>query len=308
MNQSSYLRDLSSTEEHNKYVCDSNNTVKEKLSQYGVAIIPSLLDENECENLVTGMWNYLEHISANWTLPISRKDNSTWAQMIDNLFLIKGFLNKYWKCGHYQSVWDVRQNPKVVSVFAQLLNCECGDLLASFDGVSFGAPPEITNRGWQKKSVLPIHTDGKPEETDLFQSWVTGLDVEEGDATLAFLEGSNNYYDLINKKYDIVDGSDWYTRLNKQIFEELCAMCPLKRITCPRGSLVIWSSKTLHCGVQPLKSRPHPHFRCVVYLCYGLKSKCSKKDLVKKKKAFTELRMTMHNPVKVYLNSKTPRT
>ena len=41
------------------------------------------------------------------------------------------------------------------------------------------------------------------------------LDVEEGDATLAFYEKSNRYHKEFSEKFKITDKSDWY-KLNKK--------------------------------------------------------------------------------------------
>jgi len=44
--------------------------------------------------------------------------------------------------------WNVRQNPKVVDVFAKIWNVKLEDLLVSFDGASIQLPPEITGFGF----------------------------------------------------------------------------------------------------------------------------------------------------------------
>ena len=103
-------------------------------------------------------------------------------------------LFQHWKIGHSQHVWDVRQNPKVVDTFAKIWSCNPEDLLVSFDGASFHLPPENTNRGWFNKQWF--HTDQSFTRNDFecIQSWITSLDVEEGDATLSFMESSHLYH------------------------------------------------------------------------------------------------------------------
>ena len=44
--------------EYEKYVC-SKETLEQTITEYGVAIIPNVLDENECENMVNGIWDFL---------------------------------------------------------------------------------------------------------------------------------------------------------------------------------------------------------------------------------------------------------
>ena len=51
--------------EFEKYCTDDKNILK-ILDIYGVAIIPNLINNNECEKINDGIWNYFEHVSKNW--------------------------------------------------------------------------------------------------------------------------------------------------------------------------------------------------------------------------------------------------
>ena len=44
-------------------------------------------------------------------------------------------LIQYHSVGHAQVSWDVRQNPKIVDIFAHFWKCEPEELLVSFDGL-----------------------------------------------------------------------------------------------------------------------------------------------------------------------------
>ena len=70
--------------EYEKYICDKNNLL-ETINKYGVAIIPKLLDEKECENIVSGFWDFFEYITQKWDKPVSRNNKETWEQ-IYNLY------------------------------------------------------------------------------------------------------------------------------------------------------------------------------------------------------------------------------
>jgi len=82
----------------------------------------------------------------------------------------------------------------------------------------------------------------------------------------------------------------------------------LKKIKCPKGSLVLWDSRTIHCGIEPLKNRKNPNFRAIIYLCYLPRSLATSKQLEKKIKAFETLRTTSHWPCNIKLNNINPRT
>ena len=97
-------------------------TVKQKLTKYGVAIIPNLLNQDECEMMKTGMWNYLEHVSQNWETPLDRDNNKTWREF-SNLYPKHSMLLQHFEIGHAQMIWNLRQNPKCTNVFTKIWDC-----------------------------------------------------------------------------------------------------------------------------------------------------------------------------------------
>ena len=140
------------------------------------------------------------------------------------------------------------------------------------------------------------------------QCWATGLNVERGDATLTVYEGSHKFQKEFAEKFEVKDKSDWY-KLTKE--EELFYTekgCKKVNIMCPKGSLVFWDSRTIHCGTEARKNRKNKKFRCVVYLCYQPRSQITPALLRKKVKAFNDLRTTNHWPAKPKLFGKNPRT
>ena len=293
--------------EFDKFVC-TKETLEETINRFGVAIIPNVLDEKECDNMVSGIWEYFEYISQLWKCPLNRGDKKTWREFY-KLYPLHSMLVQHWGVGHTQASWDVRQNIKIVEVFAYFWKCSVEELLVSFDGLSFNLPPEETNKGWNRNNTW-YHTDQSFTNSDFkcLQSWVTGLDVNEGDATLSFLEGSNKYHTDFKNKYNITDKKDWY-KLSKE--EQLFYTergCNITNIKCPKGSMVFWDSRTIHCGIEPSIKRQHPNFRAVIYLCYMPRALASEASLKKKQKAFNELRTTSHYPCNIKLFPKTPRT
>ena len=219
-------------------------------------------------------------------------------------------LVQQWGVGHAQVSWDLRQKEKIVDIFAHFWECNKEDLLCSFDGLSFNFPPEDTKRGWFKNNTW-YHADQSfsRQEFECVQSWVTGLDVEDGDATLTVYEGSHKFQKEFTEKFENAKKKhDWY-KLND--FEELFYIqkgCRRVNIMCPKGSLVFWDSRTIHCGTEARKNRNNPKFRSVIYLCYQPREKASAAILRKRIKAFKELRTTNHWPTRPKLFPKKPRT
>lgn len=293
--------------EYLKYCCNKE-TLRDTIDTFGVAIIPNVLSDKECEKMVSGIWDFFEHITQEWIMPIKRGEEKSWVGFY-KLYPMHSMLVQHWGVGHAQVSWDLRQNEKIIEIFAHFWSCAPKELLVSFDGLSFNLPPEVTKRGWNKQNTW-YHTDQTytQNEFQCIQSWVTGLDVNDGDATLSFMEGSNKFHKECAEKYELKDKGNWY-KLNKEqeqfYFDKGCAY---KNIKCPKGSLVLWDSRTIHCGVEALKTRKKPNFRAIVYLCYMPRKVCSKKSLIKKQKTFEELRTTSHWPSKPTLFGKNPRT
>ena len=293
--------------EYTKYCCNKE-TLRETIDKFGVAIIPNVLDEKECENIVNGLWDYFEHISQSWNIPLSRNNKDSLREFY-KLFPLHSMLVQHWNVGHAQVSWDVRQNSKIIDIFAYFWGCTPEELLVSFDGVSFNPPPEFTNKGWNRNNTW-YHTDQSYTRNDFecIQSWVTGLDVNDGDATLSIMEGSNRYHREFAEEYKKTDKEDWYRLTKEEEQFYINKGCSYKNIKCPKGSLVFWDSRTIHCGAEAYKTRSEPNFRSIVYVCYTPRKLCSKANLKKKQKAFDELRTTNHYPCKPKLFSKFPRT
>jgi ectoine hydroxylase-related dioxygenase (phytanoyl-CoA dioxygenase family) len=183
------------------------------------------------------------------------------------------------------------------------------ELLVSFDGLSFNLPPEITKRGWNRGNTW-YHTDQSFTNADFscVQSFITGMDINEYDATFSFFEGSHRFHSKFKDQFKITDKSNWY-KLNKDqetFYFDLG--CSIKKIICSKGSLVLWDSRTIHCGIEAESRRKVPNVRAIIYLSYMRRIDSDKKNLEKKPKAFNELRTTTHYAHKVKLFGKSPRT
>lgn len=290
-----------------KYITNIND-LKKTLEKYGVAIIPKVINSNECKNMINNIWDYFEYITKSSEKPIKKENKETWREFY-NLYPLHSMLFQYFNVGHCKAVWDIRQNPKILKIFSKLWNTKPEDLLVSFDGLSFNPPPEETNRGWNRNNTW-YHSDQsfQRNEFECIQSWITGLDVEEGDATLSFFESSHKFHKDFKEEFEIKDKTDWY-KLNKE--EEKFYFdkgCEIKKIMCPKGSLVLWDSRTIHCGVEAHKGRINKKWRSVIYLCYHPRDLSDEKQIKKKQKAFNELRTTCHWPAKIKLFPNKPRT
>ncbi len=288
-----------------KYFTTPDN-LKATLEQYGVAIIPDILTAEECLVMLSGMWDYFEHLTSKWVMPLNRNDKATWREFY-KLYPLHSMLIQHWQVGHAQVSWNIRQNLKVIECYAKLWGTD--ELLVSFDGMSFNLPPEDMNKGWFRDNWFHTDQSYTRNKFECVQSWITALDVEEGDATLAVLEGSHKYHADFQKKYNIQNKSDWY-KLSKEeeLFYTIENKCELVRIMCPKGSMVFWSSQTIHSGSEALKGRLYPKLRAIIYLCYSPRETSSSANIKKRIKAFEDLRTTNHWPQKCKMFAKHPRS
>ena len=290
-----------------KYFTDSQH-LRETIEQYGVAIIPNVLSVPECSKSIDEMWDYFEYITSKMENPLQRNEQKTWNTFY-NLFPLHSMLIQYWGVGHAQFAWNLRKNKKILDIYAQFWGVEAEELLVSFDGCSFHLPPEITKRGYNRGNTW-YHSDQSytRNEFECIQSFITLNEINEGDATLSVMEKSNLYHKEFADVYDIKDKKDWH-KLSKteEDFYKIKG-CNIYNVTCPKGSLVVWDSRTIHCGIESMRNREKPNIRAICYLCYCPRNKITEKWLEKKKKAFTNLRTTSHWPHKASLFPKYPRT
>ena len=286
------------------YITDAAN-LKRTLKRYGVAIIKKVIHE-EILNMRSGFWDYFEHITSQWEIPIQREDGKTWNQFY-KLLPLHGMLMQHWGVGHSQHLWDLRQNEKIVQIFEVLW--ETKDLLVSFDGMSFAPPHEVTKRGYYRENKW-FHFDQAYNNTDFdsVQSWVTAYDVKPGDATLTFIEGSNSQRPYFVQHHDLSGKENWEKIKDEHIDWFVSRGCRVQDIVCEAGDMVFWDSRTAHAGKEAIKQRDESNFRMVAYLCYTPRSLASDAALKKKEKALKELRTTTHTPHKVKLFAQNPRS
>lgn len=286
-------------------ITTSSAGVKETLEKFGVAIVPAILNSEEIDSMNSGMWDALETLTGN---KIQRNDQSTWVHYLDLLPSLSMMIQHH-GIGHAQYLWDLRSNPKIVSIFALLWDVEEKELLVSFDGVAIGMPPEVVKRGFYKGHYW-LHSDQSPTRNsfECAQSWVTGFDVRQDDATLIVLLGSHLHHGEYAKKYSADSTKDEFQLTSDQVSfyveEKNCKPVPIQ---CPAGSIVLWDSRTIHHGLQPLKTRARSIMRNVAYICMTPRKLAKAKDLVKKVKIFNARRMTTHWPHRPKMFSKQQR-
>jgi len=170
--------------------------------------------------------------------------------------------------------------------------------VVSFDGASTGFAPEVTGHGWHRKDWL--HMDQSPNRNDFecIQAWVTAEDVGPGDGTLTVLEGSHKLHAEFAKQFGLNNDknyrSDWLklTPEQDQWYED--KGCKKIAVECPKGSMVLWDSRTVHAGRAAVKGRATPRNRFVAYVFMMPASHLKSNERNMKYRACLEGRLTSH--------------
>jgi hypothetical protein len=227
-------------------------------------------------------------------------------------------------------MWDLRQDPRIVNVFAQIWNTP--ELIVSMDGMSFMCPPEIRegycdpwphvdqsiNRrgdgamhnnnpplGFESESVLitkPFTVQGQflfedsfagdggfyciPKSHLKFNEFAPQLE-EAGSFEIPRAERAKRRQDVLHAFF--IEGTDESGNPYKW-----------QHIAAPRGSLILWDSRTVHWNQHASKNRPYqsePRVRMVGYLCYVPKARLTGEGRERRREAFEKGVSTGHNPV-----------
>jgi len=226
------------------------------LEEYGVAIIPGILTEEECTLFENGVWNYLENLKRD--ISINRNKCDTWLNIPKE------------KVAHESFIWNVRENPGILQIFASYWHCSPEELLVSYEAASITFPPEIIKKGWGKSPVFRRET----KKEKIIRAFVTAKDINRGDATLTFIEGSH-----------------------KTNHEDLEKETIHRRIRCLSGDLILWDTSMLYCQTGPIQARKHANFQMGIHLCYYPRTNVKSVLLKRKKKNFMEGRITTYHPI-----------
>ena len=266
--------------EYKNYDVSSVEDARQSLEKMGVAVMANQFSVDDCEAFRNGIWRGINHITQG---RFDVRDKTTWSEFY-KLPLKKSMLLQHW-IGHLQTVWDIRQHETTCSIFAGLWNTTPDNLLVSFDGISASLPPETTKKGWYHRADKSLHSDQSSRKIGLqcIQGFFNLYDVNEGDATLTILEGSNQLHAAFFVQFNLNVEGDWF-KLDNPDHQAFFAErgCRQTCVQVAAGSIVLWVSRTMHAGIQPQQTRAAPNKRMVVYVSMIPKERTSTQVLAKR--------------------------
>uniref|UniRef100_A0A914CWH3 Phytanoyl-CoA dioxygenase n=1 Tax=Acrobeloides nanus TaxID=290746 RepID=A0A914CWH3_9BILA len=270
----------------------------EELSAHrdGAYALNGVLDSTEIAHLQNQMWNYLERLTNNHKVPIRQNHPKTW-KSIGDLESLQKMLFQTGSIGHNPMSWHVRTSEKVLKEFQELHQTD--RLLTSMDGMSIMLPPEKTGFGFQDQSGrVKLHTDQAYRDSTIncWQGQVNLFNVYENDGALRLLRGSHKLHEEFPKHFNQIDLNKSFFILNKEELQWYRDRLDDDADVCVKteaGSLLLWTSCTIHQGMNPTRPRPHPeNIRCTLYVCMHPFDKWSSKQIQTAQRAFHEHRTT----------------
>ena len=277
--------------ERARYVAETPEEARRKLAHYGVAVLPNALSAEAAERALTGLWSTLEA-----TFPdFKRADPSTWRALRDNGAKHAMLLQTH-GLGWSQPVVDVRQDPQVVALFAGLWSVKPEELMSSADGLSVYLNTPSAKGGWYRSEDW-LHWDRSPSDgTPSIQGFVNLLPSCEEGAALQVLTKSHRQQAAFAERFPHSKATRFYLldgQAEAAFF--LDAECRHVCIAASPRDLVLWDSRTIHCG-RPASRGADLLERVVIYTSMQPRRLLTApKDKERKKRAFAQLRSTSHN-------------
>jgi len=293
------------------------------LEEYGYCVIPEVFSEPETKHLYERVWH--EYIEKAW--PNCKMDDRGNWQRTFPIHSYMGILSG--PAGQTQVMWDLRQDKRIVDIFAKIWNCD--KLIVSMDGMSLMCPPEIREghiEPWPHVDQSTLrrldgkeHSNSPPvgfiSESSLItapytiQGQFLFEDSSDGDGGFYCIPKSHLRFDEFAPLLEAIAKMDTTKSESKKLRAQLIHdffyngidangnPYVAKHVTAPKGSLILWDSRTLHWNQHASKDRAQidlPKVRMVGYLCYVPKARMTEESLKLRLSAFENGVATGHNP------------
>jgi hypothetical protein len=244
------------------------------LKDHGWAVVPDVFD---ADTMAAARRRLRGDLLA-WTAgKVDLDDAATWDAW-SAILPMHSMLVQHGSFGRLETFEALRFHPATRALFARVFGTS--DLLVSFDAASVHLPRP--GKGYFRKSW--IHTDAGPgnahletEDAQCVQAQVVLNTARECDGTLLVYDGSHKLWQAYFDKFpppSAAEGRKDWQRINEEdpAQVEFFSGCAKVRVAAPAGSVVLWYSRTFHCGAEPLKDRPalpdgSLPIRMVSYVC-----------------------------------------
>lgn len=279
------------------------------LEEKGYCIIENVLTPEETAVLNERVWH--EFVERAWP-KCKMDDRSNWKETFPIHQKTGIFAGP---AGQIQVMWDLRQDARIVNIFAGIWNTQ--DLIVSMDGLSLMCPTDIREgyfTPWphvdqeinrrqddvtHNNNAPPGFISDSPLKTAPYtiQGQFLFEDSFEGDGGFYCIPQSHLKFEDFAPILEAIDASemsrDEKREARNQVLEDLFGPSYGKQLTAPKGSLIVWDSRTIHWNQHPQNPGK---VRMVGYLCYVPKARLTEEGCAVRKEAFEKGAATGHNP------------
>jgi hypothetical protein len=271
------------------------NDWKSYFQENGYVVIKNIIDSTKIDKAKTLLWDFLTKMGTG----IKEDDETTWSDdRWPGTALKKGIVSGY-GAGQSDFMWSLREVREVRIPFAELWNCDIGDLVPSFDGFSIFRPIN-KNPFWKTDNSLWYHVDQNGHDKPSFacvQGQVILLDSNEKDGGFVLIPQSHKVFSDIFQRFpnlgkDQIDfirfnpndhDSPWYHEFVDH------QLTPVK-LCVPAGSLILWDSRTTHCNCAAEEIHneiPNRLRRITAFISFAPRSQLTESDIIRRQECFS---------------------
>ena len=280
---------------------NDTHLIRQDLERVGYSIV-DVLEKPDAMKIYNDLMSDIEIVCPGWI----RNNTQTW--YTDNLLATNcGFVNYDNGLTHSDSLWSIRGNYHILTLFSNLYNCHRDNLIVSFDTVGLRYPPEILGSDFDNDAVPP-HVDQRFENSFLepYQAIYCITDsIDKDDGGLVVYPYSHKIHGLkLQQQLQTFPNRDFivYPDMFFKLYPDIN---PIK-LSLEMGQIVLWDSRLLHSSIPINSNRnktidienPMLNSRMVAYICYADKRKCSQEILEKRTNAFNNGWVTNHMPLR----------
>ena len=259
--------------------CAAVEQALKDLEEEGVAVIPNILTDAECDQQIQILKDWLARFGDD--------------QFPEN---VSSIIHQY-NIGHSETSWTCRLKAK--HIFDQIFGTE--KLLTSFDGLAISQPPESGKTKFSKEALSydGLHLDQGPRRLGLhaIQGSLYLEEAKEEDWCFKVITKSHKYFEEFFDEYKPNPHSEHRKLKKPEVNWYLEKGGKVKRIACPKGGMILWDSRTVHAGAPPVSGRENTdRWRYCVFVCLSPAKWASEKDYGEKQHGYSNMRTSRHWP------------
>ncbi|KAG1673015.1 hypothetical protein FOA52_005945 [Chlamydomonas sp. UWO 241] len=277
-------------------VVEDDDLIRHVLDAWGFVVVRGVALRAECDQWGAGVRSFFGSLSTGVVL----SDEDVAVNWPGKRWLVNsGGICHNFGVGHLPEVWQARQHPHVLCVFASVW--QTSELVVSFDGVNAERPKTASP---QQPPTDTLHTDQSPWSNQDARVCVQGVlsltsTREHTGGTTVVAKSHVQHRRLLVDTFKVPEKEwkkDWIS-LEAPMHVWLLDQpgCQVLKLATDPGDLVLWDSRTMHCGRKTPDVHTHG-WRLAVYICMCPAAWLDDDARARKAGALAAARTTSHWP------------